>query len=198
MYCSNCGKEVSGNFCSYCGAKLINENNAAEDINSKDTPASDDAYITINDIEVNMNEIIETYGKDKIAAIKYLRAMTGVGLTEGKKIIDGAYDKLYKPETKKGFWETAKEQARLQTQKDIEKKQEREARIKKLDEEGIAYCPKCLSTSLTANKKGFGIGKAVIGAAVTGGIGLVAGNIGAKKVRVTCLKCGHQFWAGKR
>ena len=29
------------------------------------------------------------------------------------------------------------------------------------------------------------------------GIGLVAGNIGAKKVRVTCLKCGYQFWAGK-
>lgn len=66
-----------------------------------------------------------------------------------------------------------------------------------LDEQDIAYCPKCLSTSLSSHKKGFGIGKAIVGAAVTGGIGLVAGNIGAKKVRVTCLKCGYQFWAGK-
>ena len=71
-------------------------------------------------------------------------------------------------------------------------------RIKQMDKDGIAYCPKCHSTSLSANKKGFGIGKAVIGAAFTGGIELVAGNIGAAKVKVTCLKCGHQFWAGKK
>lgn len=62
---------------------------------------------------------------------------------------------------------------------------------------GIACCPKCGSTSLTANKKGFGIGKAVIGASVAGPIGLVAGNIGRQKVTVTCLNCGHQFKPGK-
>lgn len=71
------------------------------------------------------------------------------------------------------------------------------SRKSELDSQGLAYCPKCLSTSLSSNKKGFGIGKAVVGAALTGGIGLMAGNIGAKKVRITCLKCGHQFWAGK-
>ncbi|NMU16459.1 hypothetical protein HGQ82_08820 [Clostridioides difficile] len=58
-----------------------------------------------------------------------------------------------------------------------------------------ARCPKCGSTSLSAHKKGFGIGKAVVGAWAVGGIGLVAGNANAKKVRVTCLKCGKQFWA---
>lgn len=63
--------------------------------------------------------------------------------------------------------------------------------------EPVAHCPKCGSTSLTGNKKGFGVGKAVVGAVLTGGIGLAAGNIGAKKVRVTCLNCGKQFWAGK-
>ncbi len=64
-------------------------------------------------------------------------------------------------------------------------------------EKSEAGCPKCGSTSLSGNKKGFGVGKAVVGAALTGGIGLLAGNMGAKKVRVTCLKCGHQWWAGK-
>jgi len=72
-------------------------------------------------------------------------------------------------------------------------------RKRELDEQGVAYCPKCLSISLSANKKGFGIGKAVIGAVTPlGFLGLTAGNIDAKKVRVTCLKCGYQFWAGKK
>ena len=66
---------------------------------------------------------------------------------------------------------------------------------KKRYQNGIACCPKCGSTSLTANKKGFGVGKAVIGTAVAGPIGLVAGNKGAKKVRITCLNCGNQWWA---
>ena len=77
-------------------------------------------------------------------------------------------------------------------------KEKRENRIEELDKQGIAYCPKCLSVSLSANKKGFGIGKAVLGAATPLRLfGLTAGNIGAKKVRITCLKCGYQFMAGK-
>lgn len=72
-------------------------------------------------------------------------------------------------------------------------------RIKENKKNAVACCPKCGSTSLSANKKGFGIGKAVIGAGLIGNpIGLVAGNLNAKKIRVTCLNCGHQFWAGKK
>lgn len=78
------------------------------------------------------------------------------------------------------------------------KRQEQKNHIKQMDSDGTAYCPKCHSTSLSANKKGFGIGKAVIGGFLAGPIGLVAGNAGAKKVRVTCLKCGHQFMVGHR
>lgn len=57
-------------------------------------------------------------------------------------------------------------------------------------------CPSCNSTQISIDKKGFGVGKAVIGAAVAGPIGLAAGNIGAKKIRITCLKCGKQWMAG--
>lgn len=58
-------------------------------------------------------------------------------------------------------------------------------------------CPRCQSSAISADKKWFGIGKAVVGAAVAGPIGLVAGNMGAKKVRITCLNCGYQWYAGK-
>ncbi|MDR3892001.1 MAG: hypothetical protein Q3Y17_05140, partial [Blautia sp.] len=63
---------------------------------------------------------------------------------------------------------------------------------KKMNEK-LAKCPKCGSTSLSANKKGFGIGKAVAGATLIGSFGLMAGNINAKKVWVTCLNCGKRF-----
>lgn len=62
----------------------------------------------------------------------------------------------------------------------------------------VPACPKCGSTSITANQKGFGVGKAVVGVAVAGPIGLIAGNAGAKKVFITCLNCGHRWQAGKK
>lgn len=58
-------------------------------------------------------------------------------------------------------------------------------------------CPVCGSNQLTANKKGFSGKKAVAGAVLTGGIGLLAGTIGSGKVVITCLACGHRFKAGE-
>ena len=59
-------------------------------------------------------------------------------------------------------------------------------------------CPKCGSTQISADKKGFSGTKAVAGAALTGGIGLLAGTIGSNKVKITCLRCGHVFNPGDR
>lgn len=59
--------------------------------------------------------------------------------------------------------------------------------------ENSVKCPKCGSTQITANKKGFGLGKAAIGGLATGGIGLLAGFIGSGKIRITCLACGYSF-----
>ena len=58
-------------------------------------------------------------------------------------------------------------------------------------------CPKCGSNQLSANKKGFSGKKAVAGAVLTGGIGVLAGTIGSNKVRITCLACGHVFKPGE-
>ena len=57
-------------------------------------------------------------------------------------------------------------------------------------------CPKCRSDQITANKKGFGVGKAAAGAIATGGVGLLAGFIGSRKIQVTCIKCGYAWTAG--
>lgn len=98
-----------------------------------------------------------------------------------------------------GFWQQVVEQGReINQQKELQKAAQpkplsKKERIKESKANGVACCPKCGSTSLSANKKGFGIGKAVIGAYVAGPIGLVAGNIHSKKVWVTCLNCGHRW-----
>lgn len=59
-------------------------------------------------------------------------------------------------------------------------------------------CPKCLSTQITANKKGFSGTNAVAGAILTGGVGLLAGTIGSNKVKITCLSCGYTFNPGDK
>ncbi|MDF2804855.1 MAG: hypothetical protein K0S61_4760 [Anaerocolumna sp.] len=60
-------------------------------------------------------------------------------------------------------------------------------------------CPKCKSTQIAVNKKGFGAGKAIVGGMI-GGVagGLIGGSMGKNKVIITCLNCGHQWKAGKR
>lgn len=55
-------------------------------------------------------------------------------------------------------------------------------------------CPKCKSIHITANTKGFGLGKAAVGGLLLGGVGLLGGFFGSRKIRLTCLKCAH-YWS---
>lgn len=57
-------------------------------------------------------------------------------------------------------------------------------------------CPKCGSDQLTAQKRGFGALKALAGGFVAGPAGLLAGFHKARRVDVTCLRCGHSWQAG--
>jgi rubredoxin len=59
------------------------------------------------------------------------------------------------------------------------------------------YCPKCGSDKITAHKKGFSGVKAVGGAIVTGGIGILAGTLGSNKIKLTCLSCAFEFKPGQ-
>lgn len=58
-----------------------------------------------------------------------------------------------------------------------EKKQEKE-RLKQLKKDHIPFCPKCKSTSIHAEKRGWK---------------LTTGFIGSSKIIITCLNCGHKW-----
>jgi hypothetical protein len=57
-------------------------------------------------------------------------------------------------------------------------------------------CPECQSEQIAAGTKGFGLGKAALGAFALGPVGLLGGLLGSKKVTVSCLKCGHSWQPG--
>lgn len=46
---------------------------------------------------------------------------------------------------------------------------------------GKPFCPKCGSTDLSANNRGYS---------------MITGTIGSKDVYITCIKCGHRWKAG--
>ncbi|TCO71841.1 tellurium resistance protein TerD [Marinisporobacter balticus] len=56
-------------------------------------------------------------------------------------------------------------------------------------------CPRCHSSRVTAGKKGFGIGKAVVGSLLLGPVGLLGGFIGSKNLEFLCLDCKDR-WNG--
>lgn len=58
-------------------------------------------------------------------------------------------------------------------------------------------CRKCGSDQVQGDKKGFGVGKAALGALVIGPLGLVAGGLGSSKVLITCLACGNKWKPGR-
>jgi hypothetical protein len=94
-----------------------------------------------------------------------------------------------------GFWDKLKEQAKADMNKQAEKVSAEKARKEEMDAKGEAYCPKCLSTSLSTQKKGGSIAKGLVGGALLGPIGLLAGGIGRNKIDVVCMKCGNKFKA---
>lgn len=56
-------------------------------------------------------------------------------------------------------------------------------------------CPKCHSTQIYIDKRGFKTGRAIAGGLITGNIFAAAasGGIGMNKIQCTCLKCGYKF-----
>ena len=52
-------------------------------------------------------------------------------------------------------------------------------------------CPKCGSSSISANKRGYNVAKGVGGLLIPGGV--LWGLHGSNKIIITCLNCGHKW-----
>lgn len=225
MFCFKCGAEISdeSDFCMKCGTEILHHNKTEiEEVNSISTIPMNATIKSafVSTIIVSETEISYKSGLKsetiKVSDISDIRYTAGTPSENGRLFITAngkSYNVMFFFNNNKKIAElcgyfsalsnntfipmevtTSTSSQTGETQHE-EKTLSKRQRIKENKKNGIACCPKCGSTSLTANKKGFGVGKAVIGTAVAGPIGLVAGNKGEKKVRITCLNCGNQWWA---
>ncbi|QAR22399.1 hypothetical protein [Limosilactobacillus fermentum] len=96
------------------------------------------------------------------------------------------------------------EKARIKAEKKTQANAEAQAVIQRLQKaeqdrmQAKMKCPRCGSKNIQLagkHRKGFSVGKAVGGAALTGGIGALAGFAGkqTKKSDWVCLDCGRSF-----
>lgn len=168
MFCPNCGNNCGD--ANYCS-------NCGTRL--KETVATVSAANSTSDERAEMIRRYEKYKVkgNKIKTIGAIEKGAGVSFDEAMLIAD----ELFSDE--------------LPPMRTYERDQKKKA---EMDAAGQVYCPKCLSTSISANPKGFGWGRGAIGASVGLDVGLITGGIGSKKVICTCLKCGYQWKPGKK
>lgn len=191
MYCPNCGTQTDVNFCPNCGADLRSVTVPAPAATAY-PPLKQPYVVMVNSKEIDLNKIIRMYGYGvrRIGAYAYLQTQTGISNPRAKEILDPVYA------AHEGEKTSVLDGVVAQSQEDKPVDQEtwrREAN--ELDAAGTVYCPKCHSTNITAQKRGFGVIRGLVGGTLlhSAAAGAVVGAAGSNKVLLTCMKCGHQW-----
>ena len=129
MFCPNCGNNCfNAKFCPNCGNSL---NKELINVNPAPRPQP-----------VDIAHYVRKYAPNREAAIAALRADTGMSAVEAITAIDLAFTSDGQP----SFSDLVKKDDKLPTKKEALAQKREE-----LKNSGHVYCPKCLSTSITAN-----------------------------------------------
>ncbi len=192
MFCPECGFDCKdANFCPNCGAVLRKPVGEIP-------PLKEPYHVLVNGHDIDLNSVVRIYGMGarKAGAYAFLQNTCKINKQEAKEILDPIYA-AHAQETI-SFATSLMASVEAHGQPRQAKKNNRKQRIADLEASGKVYCPKCLSTEVTAQKKGFGFVRGALGVAVGVDVGMIAGGIGSKKIVLTCLKCGYQWKPGKK
>ncbi len=195
MYCTNCGNELPENskFCNHCGYQL-EEPIEEQKVNQKEI------HIKKPHIILRILKALFPIPLVIFSVIHFLWGMSKPGNTVADGlfvelimfiVIDLIYHVFMSMVYKKNFLKLKIDMNPLVNRK------VRKALIAEHKQNDVIYCPRCASTQLTSNAKGFSAGKAAAGYILAGGIGLAAGGIGSGKAKFTCLNCGNSWTVGK-
>ena len=198
MFCPNCGAETDSNFCPECGMDLRAVMQAAGAPSEPSYPPLCEPYrVVLGGREIDLHLLIRRWGGPgaswrMASASTYLQEEYQLTATQANQLLAPLYE--FHKDEKVTIWQSGAAQTELEHQQKLEEKND----FKKLKASGRVYCPKCHSTDVTAQKKGFGVLRGAVGAALVPGVGLLAGGIGAKDVFCVCMKCGHKWKPGKK
>lgn len=189
MYCHVCGQSniAGANYCMSCGNKLnaTQENTLVESAQKNSSEIIERQRCSCGEIKRNVYRDFKFIGKRVCVKCE----INGFCRVCGNKLRTKSAEQCRHCSSS---WRDNPPIQNIQTNQIYQEKF-----TKKDAEEEKIKCPNCKSTQITANKKGFSGVKAVGGAVLTGGIGILAGTIGSNKILLTCLSCGKQFKVGE-
>lgn len=183
MFCSKCGKQLNDEdvFCSGCGTQV----GAPTTSSLPSQPVEPQFKATLNGVEFDLVQL-EQLGKlfknprafNDIA--KYVRAKSKASVWDSASFVNKYI--VYNSELK-AYMDTVYAQQELDFQ----------AKAIELKASNTIHCPKCLSQRFDIQKKGFSLGKSVLGIVGFGPLGAVAGAHKSNNRKYKCLDCGHEW-----
>lgn len=117
----------------------------------------------------DLSSYYENYNPYRDKAIAALRENTYLTRKEAERLIDAYFDKRQKAEYAKDASAALRDLNIILGTPDDERREQFEAA-------NLAFCPKCLSTSITAQKKRYMLGRSWV-----------------TKIECICMKCGHTW-----